>query len=303
MEASHALNLGKELNALNQKSQTAFTLIELLVVVAIIAILAAMLLPSLQKAKEASRRAVCASNLRQIGTAAMMYAGDFNGYMGWSGLMHLPPAGHDVLNAKGFTRVYTTHPDYYVALGYIPFTQKNSRGVWGSNVLLCPSAGARAKSIAGIYHSSWGNVQCDFFFSDLINTPSVPGWVRQNIGGPYRQSEIAHLSKTILAGDAVAYDDVEGVYGTDWAMFPWCSYYNLGDNWTSFGVISWWSAHYWDTQPTYHPAGPNALFWDGHVESIKVPPISTPFALRPQFTADGAPCQSAGVCSRVYAYP
>jgi prepilin-type N-terminal cleavage/methylation domain-containing protein/prepilin-type processing-associated H-X9-DG protein len=64
---------------MKQRRVSGFTLIELLVVIAIIAILAAILFPVFAQARESARKTSCLSNMKQLGTATMMYVQDYDG--------------------------------------------------------------------------------------------------------------------------------------------------------------------------------------------------------------------------------
>ena len=84
-------------------SQKGFTLIELLVVISIIALLLSILMPGLQKAKEAAKRVVCLTKLKTIGLAWILYASDNddkmvnpdNGRDGWVDIIGSPDGAYE----------------------------------------------------------------------------------------------------------------------------------------------------------------------------------------------------------------
>jgi prepilin-type processing-associated H-X9-DG protein len=93
-------------------SATAFTLVELLVVIGIIAVLVSMLLPALNRSREQARRVACASNLKQLGAAIHMYAGENKGKTpqhftegsGLAWLFDIPNETRDALLRYGMVR-------------------------------------------------------------------------------------------------------------------------------------------------------------------------------------------------------
>ena len=181
------------------KRRNAFTLVELLVVIGIIALLISILLPALNRAREQAKEVQCLSNLRQIGAALQLFAGEHKNHYPLAGLLFGPPDA----TPRGLSDVSMQN------YGYFPDPGRGNR-------TYCAPMPFALSTYLG--YSKGIQTQQDYMNSSVLRIFTCPSNVDQMASGQVLQTS------TMIASNNSGwiYPPLPTSYAFNEAIFGWC---------------------------------------------------------------------------------